>query len=74
MTCQAPSPITNARLTFDPDDTSLQQSLLLALISNGDFDKGLPWADKLKAVPDVERFSRLMLAVDAFRKKDYRRR
>ena len=27
-------------LTFDPDDTSLQQSLLLALISNGDFDKG----------------------------------
>ena len=58
-------------LTFDPDDTSLQQSLLLALISNGDFDKGLPWADKLKAVPDVERFSRLMLAVDAFRKKNY---
>jgi tetratricopeptide (TPR) repeat protein len=58
-------------LTFDPDDTSLQQSLLLALISNGDFDKGLPWAKKLQTVPDVERFSRLMLAVDAFRKKDY---
>jgi tetratricopeptide (TPR) repeat protein/LysM repeat protein len=58
-------------LTFDPDDTSLQQSLLLALISNGDFDKGLVWAVKLKTVPDVERFSRLMLAVDSFRKKDF---
>ena len=58
-------------LTFDPDDVSLQQSLLLALISNGDFDKALPWADKLKTVPDVERFSRLMLAVDAFRRKDF---
>ena len=29
-------------LTFDPDNQSLQQSLLLALISNGDFDEALP--------------------------------
>lgn len=59
-------------LSFDPNDQSLQQSLLLALISNGDFDEALPWAEKLKTVPDVERFSRLMLGVDAFRKKDFK--
>src|SRR5262245_48725227 len=59
-------------LAFDPDDQSLQQSLLLALISQGDFDQALPWAEKLKTVPDVERFSRLMLAVDSFRKKDFK--
>jgi tetratricopeptide (TPR) repeat protein len=58
-------------LSFDPDNQSLQQSLLLALISKGDFDEALPWAERLKTVPDVERFSRLMLAVDAFRKSDY---
>lgn len=59
-------------LSFDPDNQSLQQSLLLALISQGDFDQALPLATKLKSVPDVERFSRLMLGVDALRKKDYR--
>ncbi|MDW6020853.1 tetratricopeptide repeat protein [Mesorhizobium sp. BAC0120] len=59
-------------LSFDPDDQSLQQSLLLALITQGDFDEALPWAEKLKTVPDVERFSRLMLAVDSFRKKDFK--
>src|SRR5262249_14134542 len=59
-------------LSFDPDDQSLQQSLLLALITEGDFDEALPWAERLKTVPDVERFSRLMLAVDSFRKKDFK--
>ena len=58
-------------LSFDPDNLSLQQSLLLALISLGDFDQALPLATRLKAVPDVERFSRLMLGVDALRNKDY---
>jgi tetratricopeptide (TPR) repeat protein/LysM repeat protein len=58
-------------LSFDPDNQSLQHSLLLALISQGDFEEALPWADKLKTVPEIERFSRLMLAVDAFRKKDF---
>jgi len=58
-------------LSFDPDNQSLQQSLLLALISKGDFDEALPWAERLKTVPDVERFSRLMLAVEAFRNSDF---
>jgi len=58
-------------LAFDPDDASLQQSLMLSLIAQGRFEESLPYADKLKEVPDVERFSRLALAVDSFRKKDF---
>lgn len=58
-------------LAFDPGDTSLQQSLMLSLIAQGRFDESLVYADKLKTVPDVERFSRLALAVDSFHKKDF---
>jgi tetratricopeptide (TPR) repeat protein len=59
-------------LDFDPNDQQLQQSLMLAMISAGRFDEALPYAEKLKAVPDIERFSRVALAVDAIRKKDYK--
>ena len=58
-------------LAFDPGDHSLQQSLMLSLIAQGRFEESLPYADKLKAVPEVERFSRLALAVDSFNKKDF---
>jgi tetratricopeptide (TPR) repeat protein len=58
-------------LAFDPDNQQLQQSLMLSLIAQGRFDESLPYAEKLKAVPDIERFSRVALAVDAFRKNDY---
>ncbi|RUU97426.1 tetratricopeptide repeat protein [Mesorhizobium sp. M6A.T.Cr.TU.017.01.1.1] len=58
-------------LAFAPDDTSLQQSLMLSLIAQGRFEESLVYADKLKAVPDVERFSRLALAVGSFHKKDF---
>lgn len=58
-------------LSFDPDNKNMQQSLLLALLSDGAFEQALPYADKLKAVPEVERFSRLALAVDDFRKAKY---
>lgn len=58
-------------LAFAPGDTSLQQSLMLSLIAQGRFDESLAYADKLKEVPDVERFSRLALAVDSFHKKDF---
>jgi tetratricopeptide (TPR) repeat protein len=58
-------------LAFDPQNQQLQQSLMLALIAQGRFDESLPYAEKLKTVPDIERFSRVALAVDAFRKKDY---
>jgi tetratricopeptide (TPR) repeat protein len=59
-------------LEFDATNRDLQQSLMLVLISMGRFDDALPYAEKLKAVPDVERFSRVALAVDAIRKQDYR--
>lgn len=58
-------------LAFAPGDTSLQQSLMLSLIAQGRFEESLAYADKLKEVPDVERFSRLALAVDSFHKKDF---
>src|ERR1044072_7797067 len=35
-------------LAFAPDDTSLQQSLMLSLIAEGRFEESLPYADKLK--------------------------
>jgi tetratricopeptide (TPR) repeat protein len=54
-------------LSFDPDNRSVQQSLLLGLISQGRFDEALPFAEDLKEVPEVERFSRLALGVDAIR-------
>ncbi|MGD9915468.1 MAG: tetratricopeptide repeat protein [Rhizobiaceae bacterium] len=58
-------------LAFDPDNKQLQQSLLLGLIADGQFEASLPLAEKLKTEPEVERFSRLALAVESFRKKDY---
>lgn len=58
-------------LSFDPDNQSLQQSLMLALISEGRFDEALPYAQKLKTAPEIERFSRLALAIDAIRKRQY---
>ncbi|MEP9370875.1 tetratricopeptide repeat protein [Mesorhizobium sp. KR1-2] len=59
-------------LAFDTENSDLQQSLMLALIAQGRFDESLPYAEKLKAVPDIERFSRLALAADAIRKGDYK--
>ncbi len=59
-------------LDFDPNNQQLQQSLMLVLISSGRFDDALPLAEKLKTVPEVERFSRVALAVDAIRKNQYR--
>lgn len=59
-------------LAFDTENEQLQQSLMLALIAQGRFEESLPYAENLKKVPDVERFSRVALAVEAFRKKDYK--
>ena len=58
-------------LAFNPQDVPLKQSVLLALIAQGRFDESLPYAQMLKSVPDAERFSRVALAVEALRKKDY---
>lgn len=58
-------------LAFDPDNRGLQQSLMLALISTGQFDRALTQAEILRDVPEVARFSRLALAVDALHKEDF---
>src|SRR5690606_25741174 len=60
-------------LAFAPNDAALQQSLMLTLTAQGRFEESLPYADKLKQEPDVERFSRLALAIDSFHKKDYKK-
>lgn len=58
-------------LTFDPDNRGLQQSLMLALISTGQFERALTHAESLRDVPEVARFSRLALAVAALHDEDY---
>ncbi|MGU3574657.1 tetratricopeptide repeat protein [Brucellaceae bacterium C25G] len=59
-------------LAFDPGNLQLKQDLLLALLTNGQFEDALPWARELKDNPAIERFSRLALAVDAISRKKYR--
>ncbi|MEP7457656.1 tetratricopeptide repeat protein [Phyllobacterium sp. SB3] len=59
-------------LTYDPKNTELRQSLLLVLLTNGQFKEALPLAAELKAMPEIERFSRLALGIDALNKKQYR--
>jgi len=58
-------------LAFDPDNRGLKQSLMLALISTGHFERALEHAESLRDVPEVARFSRLALAVDALREEDF---
>lgn len=58
-------------LSFDPENTTVQQSLLLALLTEGRFEDALPLAEKLRDVPEIERFSRVALAIDAISKKQY---
>lgn len=58
-------------LSFDSDNRAIQQSLMLNLIALGRFGEALPLAAQLKEVPEIERFSRLALAVDAFKQQKY---
>ncbi|QKV18928.1 tetratricopeptide repeat protein [Oricola thermophila] len=58
-------------LSFDPDNAAIQQELLIALVTNGQFDEALPLAEKLKKDPQIERVSRLVLGIDAIRARRY---
>ncbi len=60
-------------LSFDPGNRQLQQSLMLALIAQGRFDEAVPYAGQLKDAPQIERLSRLVLAVGDFRSGDYKK-
>ncbi len=58
-------------VSLDPENEQLTQSLMLALVMNGDLEKALPYAEKLKSSPDSERFARIALAVNAINTKEY---
>lgn len=58
-------------LAFDSGNVEFEQKLMVALISEGKFAEALPIAEKLKAVPEAERVSRVALAIDAAIKKDW---
>jgi tetratricopeptide (TPR) repeat protein len=58
-------------LGFDPGNTEFQKNLMVALLTKGDFERALPYAERLKAVPEIERYSRVALAVNAINKADY---
>ena len=58
-------------LGFEPGNAGFEQSLMVALITRGEFDKALPYAERLKAVPEIERVSRIALAVNAVNKDDF---
>lgn len=58
-------------LGFDPGNKQLEQSLLVALLTDGQFAEALPYAEKLKASAEIERVSRVALAIDAIDKKQW---
>lgn len=58
-------------LGFDVGNTTFEQNLLMGLISNGQFEEALTYAEKLKAVPEIERISRVALAIDAVSKQQW---
>ncbi|GGA77030.1 hypothetical protein GCM10011491_00230 [Brucella endophytica] len=60
-------------LAFDPSNQSMKQDLLITLLTDGRFSDALPLAEELKNVPEVERFSRVALAIDAITRKQYRK-
>lgn len=60
-------------MAFDPSNDLIKQNLLLALLTEGRFKEALPIAEELKDQPEIERFSRVALAIDALSKKQYRK-
>lgn len=60
-------------MAFDPSNDLIKQNLLLALLTEGRFKEALPIAEELKDQPEIERFSRVALAIDAISKNQYRK-
>ncbi len=59
-------------LAFDPSNQPMKRDLLLSYLTDGQLDEALPFARALKNEPEVERFSRIILAIKAFNDKHYR--
>ncbi|WP_281004558.1 tetratricopeptide repeat protein [Notoacmeibacter ruber] len=60
-------------LSFDPGETKLRVNLMMMLLARGKFDEAIAEAERLKAVPEAERFARLTLGVEAMRGKNFKR-
>lgn len=58
-------------LAFEPNNVSMQQDMLLTLLSAGKFKDAVKQAKRLKENSDVERYVRLTLASDALLRKNY---
>lgn len=59
-------------LVFDPSNQPMKRDLLLSYLTDGQLDEALPFARALKNEPEVERFSRVVLAIKSFNDKHYR--
>lgn len=59
-------------LVFDPSNQAMKRDLLLSYLTDGQLNEALPFARVLKNEPEVERFSRVVLAIKAFNDKHYR--
>ncbi|MBC2884543.1 tetratricopeptide repeat protein [Ochrobactrum sp. CM-21-5] len=60
-------------MAFDPKNSQIKQDLMLVLLTEGRFKDAMPLAEELKNVPEIERFSRVALAIDAISRKQYRK-
>lgn len=58
-------------LTYDPENADLKRETMIALINGGRFDEAIPFAEELKDTLEVERISRLVLAVEAIKNGEY---
>lgn len=58
-------------LNYEPDNVSMQQDMLLALLSAGKFKDAVRLARRLQNNTDIERYVKLTLASDALIRKNY---
>lgn len=58
-------------LAFDTENLMLQRRLLRALVAQGELNEALPYANNLVEDEEASRLSRLVLAIDSFRKQDF---
>ena len=60
-------------LEFQPDNIDVKQRLMITLLMNGQFQDGVKIAEELRGDSSVERITTVARAVDAIRKKEYRK-
>ncbi|MDQ0319365.1 tetratricopeptide (TPR) repeat protein [Pararhizobium capsulatum DSM 1112] len=60
-------------LEFQPDNVEVKQRLMITLLMNGQFQEGVKVAEQLKSDGSVERITTVTRAVEAIRKREYRK-